>query len=458
MTYGVCSSAFLSTRCLVQIALENKESHPEASRIIRTDFYVDDLLSGSDTIEGARALKSELMEILAGYGFELRKWTANDIGILQKSKFDETDNYHILESETKKTLGVWWQAKSDLFKYKIDIPNNSSDAITKRQILSSISRLFDPLGILAPVIVQAKILLQRLWQYKIGWDDPLPQEITTTWLRFSRQLPEIENIAIPRHVLSHEVVRIELHGFCDSSESAYGACIYIKSVNSHNEAKIQLLCSKSRVAPLKSVSLPRLELCGAVLLANLYKRVLEAIHLEFNAIHFWTDSSIVLSWLRAPPTTWKVFIANRVSEIQSLTDVSQWAHVSSGDNPADLVTRGVSPESLTNNELWWRGPRWLSLDTPLWPKSKIDDSHNIPEKRKARAITLPAAFKDFSIFEKYSSLYRLKRVVALCFRFCNNCRSIATNRRFGLLSLNELNFAFNALIRLAQAEAFADEL
>lgn len=299
--------------------------------------------------------------------------------------------------------------------------------------------------------------MQRLWQLKIGWDDPLPTELTQLWRNFADGLAGIENFIIPRHVIDREAARVELHGFSDASEVAYGACLYIKSINARNEAKVALLCSKSRVAPLKAISLPRLELCGAVLLVSLYKRVIEAFKISFDAVYFWTDSSIVLSWLRSPANSWKTFVANRVSEIQTVTDVSWWAHVSSSDNPADLVSRGASPDRLLNNRLWWCGPGWLSLEREFWHKSAVNCA-DVPERRKRKIIALSAISGDFSIFERYSTLNKLKRIVALCLRFYNNCRLAPVNRRSGPLTLKELDNSFTILLKIAQREAFHNEL
>lgn len=186
-------------------------------------------------------------------------------------------------------------------------------------MLSEVSRLFDPLGLVGPVITFAKIfwdLIQSLWAYNIGWDDSIPMNIHKSWSLFKSQLSLLETLSIPRAVASGEgFVQMSLHGFSDASEQAYGACVYI--VNSDMSSTASLLCSKSRVAPLKALSLPRLQLCGAVLLTRLMEKVIANLDLKVCAKYYWTDSRIALAWIGSPAKRWQNFVANRIGEIQS---------------------------------------------------------------------------------------------------------------------------------------------
>lgn len=192
--------------------------------------------------------------------------------------------------------------------------------ITKRIILSSITQIFDPLGLIGPVIIKAKILLQSLWQLKIDWDTPVPESIRIIWSSYYQQLPILNQITIPRHVSLRDPMDIQLHGFCDASMVAYGVCIYVRSINRNGTVKVQLLVAKSRVSPLKTTSLPRLELCGAVLLANLMAKIQRAFSCEISQHYLWTDSEITLAWIYGEPSKWSTFVGNRVAEIQQLTN------------------------------------------------------------------------------------------------------------------------------------------
>ena len=197
--------------------------------------------------------------------------------------------------------------------------------------------------------------MQQLWLLKVNWDEPLHTEFREQWHRLQNTLCSIQNIQIDRLVISkYQLKEIELHGFSDASERAYGACLYLRSVDIMGTVTTQLLCSKSRVAPLKRLSLPRLELCAAMLLADLYLTATRALKISFNKVRMWTDSMVVLAWLRSPATRWKTFVANRVNHIQELTNVETWRHVKSKENPADLVSRGTDANLLRNLRLWWK--------------------------------------------------------------------------------------------------------
>lgn len=231
---------------------------------------------------------------------------------------------------------------------------------------------------------------------------------------------ELRTLQIPRHVICNQPKDVQLHGFCDSSQLAYGAAIYIRSTDREGNHYINLLCAKSRVAPLKVVSLPRLELCGALLLARLTKAVIEAVDMNFSRLQYWCDSSIVLAWIAGEPVQWNSFVANRTSEIQKLTQGHRWNHVSSESNPADVISRGMDCDQLIRCELWWHGPDWLREDECVWPKPKYLNSETIPERRIIHH-SLAINVLNCDLFEKYSSLLKLQRVTAFCLRFGKNC-------------------------------------
>lgn len=271
--------------------------------------------------------------------------------------------------------------------------------------MSITCQIFDPLGLLGPIVINAKLLLQELWKLKLDWDDEVPVELKNKWQFFEGNLEDIVKLAIPRQAVLSEYVRIELHDFCDSSIKAYGICIYIRCISATGDITSRLLCAKSRVAPLKQQSLPRLELCGAVLLANLMKRVAISMEIKFNEQFYWTDSMITLSWIRGSSDRWKTFVANRVSEIQSLSNITEWHHVASADNPADLLSRGQAASQLLACELWRYGPTWFFVDSSSWQRKVDLEVQNIPEQRATSSLVVmnKCEFLD-ELMNKYSSV------------------------------------------------------
>jgi hypothetical protein len=262
------------------------------------------------------------------------------------------------EDEVVTTLGLHWNTASDefLFKVKMEEPVG---VLTKRGLLSEISKIFDPMGWLAPAIVLTKILMQDVWKEKTTWDDPPPIHIQNRWQSFKLNLKKIEEVRIPR-CLSLLNAKYELHGFSDASEKAYAAVIYVRAIPPEGEITVSLITAKSKVAPVKTVSIPRLELCGSLLLAELMEAVQDDLPCKFENVNAWTDSTVVLAWLGYCPSKLKTFCANRVSKIQEILPRSQWRHVPGIENPADCASRGVLPEDLITHPLWWNGPAWLS--------------------------------------------------------------------------------------------------
>ncbi|XP_054723952.1 uncharacterized protein LOC129234086, partial [Uloborus diversus] len=323
VTYGTSCAPFLATRTLHQLALDEQESYPVASSATIRNFYVDDLLSGASTREEAVQLVIELQEMMRKGGFNLRKWHSNDPSIFRDTSVDvqENDAVQFEDDNDCKVLGIEWSPKLDVFKFSI-APVDIKFTYTKREVLSQIARVFDPLGLLSPCVTFMKILLQELWQGKFSWDQLLTAELCKSWRSFLEELYLLEQVTVPRYVLQSQS-EFELHAFCDSSEKAYCAVIYIRCV-SNSSVRVTLLTSKTRVAPLKVQSLPRLELCAALLLTNLLHSTLPHLNLPIKLKCAWSDSKIALAWIYSEPRRWQPFVANRVAQIQELVPDIQW--------------------------------------------------------------------------------------------------------------------------------------
>lgn len=457
LTYGTAPASFIATRCLHELAFQNQVKYPKSSQVILKDFYMDDLITGADSVSDIIKLRQEISTILEGGGFQLRKWVSNNQNVL--SDLDETENslpqYIISDSVCIKTLGLLWNAKTDNLQVVSHITQENR-IVTKRTILSGIAQIFDPLGLVGPITIKGKILLQRLWQSRVDWDESVPVDIHTEWCQFREQIHLLSKLVIPRHISLSGAIESQIHSFCDASQSAYGCCLYLRTVNSNGEVYTRLICAKSRVAPLKCLTLPRLELCGALLAAQLTDKVICALDMKITSVYFWTDLTIVLSWLAAPATQWKTFVCNRVAEIQRLTKISQWRHVSSDQNAADIISRGCNPDKLLDCSLWWSGPAWLAESEDCWQNTNKIHVENIPECKIIKPVTL-TTITTHDIFAKFSSLTKLKRVIAYCLRFTNNAmnKSVKLN---GLLTSDEINQALTVLIKIAQTSEFSEDI
>lgn len=450
VTYGTAPASFLAMRALRQLSIDEREHFPAASKIIQ-DFYVDDLLTGTSTLQKAERIRNELIACLTRGGFHLRKWCSNEATLLDPiiEKFAEP-HICLSNSETQKTLGIRWHPGSDKLLHVVKT-FDKQQRTTKRIMLSQISSLFDPLGLLGPVIIKTKLLLQQLWQIKLDWDESVPLDVATTWTNFKEQLKIINGFNIPRQIIVEDPTNIQLHGFCDASNAAYGAVLYVRSTSSVGTHMIRLLSSKTRVAPIKRISLPRLELCATVLLGQLYESSVKSLRINVNQSFFWSDSTITLHWIKTSPHKLKTFVANRVSQIQENTKNGIWRHVPTKDNPADALSKGQYPEDLINNRNWKNGPTWLQENENMWPPNLIPDIQ-VPERSAVVSLTT----LDGDILERFSSFTRMKRVIAYCLRFLNNCRS--SNTFSGELNLEEIKNVEIRIIKLVQSSCFAREL
>ncbi|XP_033222715.1 uncharacterized protein LOC117176570 [Belonocnema kinseyi] len=316
VTYGTSCAPFLAIRALSQLAEDEGAKHPIASNVLKKDFHVDDLLIGVKTHAEAKFLRDDITALLQKGGFPLRKWASNDSLLVPENSDNSTSTHMSLDpNATIKTLGIHLNSLPDSIFYQINL-SEFSNVVTKRSILSQVAKLFDPLGLLGPVIVKAKILIQVLWKAGVGWDSPIPMEVLTMWTQFKKQLPLLGEVNFNRLIIAPDTSEIEIHGFSDASEKAYGACIYLRSMDSQGIHHISLVCSKSRVAPVNPVTLPRLELSAALLLDRLYAAVKQALEVQINQTYLWSDSTITLSWVNTEPHLLKTFAANRVAEIK----------------------------------------------------------------------------------------------------------------------------------------------
>lgn len=479
LSFGLKSAPHIATRCLLQLSHETHtklQTHSTATSTsvraaaataIASDFYLDDLITGGDDELRVAEVAQEIYQILRSANFTLRKWHSNS-PIIQ-GKLCTLTNTHITSEHTQnvqfgdktnKILGLGWSGNDDSLVYSIKL-NPMPVPTTKRTILSRLSSIFDPLGLLGPILITAKCFIQKLWLDKSGWDDPVSDELFSEWLIFYEKLKFINNFKIPRHVAASHYILIELHGFSDSSQNAYGAAIYLRTIDSNQQIIVRLLLAKSRVAPIKKQTIPRLELCAALLLAKQMHNVKNALKIPINKFKYWSDSSITLAWIKTPTYKLNTFVANRVSDIQSITDQNDWQWVSTYDNPADLLSRGVPADKLISSSIWWHGPSWLSKPSNEWPQQDHKLETTLPELKKQNTTCntiITQTRKDFinNLMTKWSSATKLFRVFSYVLRFIHNCRN-KNNKIIVSLSSTEIKQSINILSKYSQMESFPCE-
>ncbi|XP_062541793.1 uncharacterized protein LOC134209775 [Armigeres subalbatus] len=265
VTYGTAAAPYLATRCLFQLYDDEGSSFPLAARIIRVDCYIDDVISGADTVEEAVESQRQIQQLLARGGFLVHKWSSNTSEVLNSIPEAERERLVHLDNTTTnvmKTLGLIWSPQQDQFLFKVNHPNQEANQLTKRSVLSEIGKLFDPLGLVTPVTVIAKLIMQRIWKAGLTWDDPLEGELYQSWQQFREALIQINKVKIPRCTIPYGVTAIEIHGFSDASLVAYGAVIYVRCILPNDTITVNMLCSKSKVFPIAEMSIPRKELLG----------------------------------------------------------------------------------------------------------------------------------------------------------------------------------------------------
>lgn len=465
VTYGTATASYIAQRCLLYLA-ENNQEYPLGSKTVRHNFLMDDMVTGASTVITAAEIFRQTQSLLRTGGFHLRKLMSNSSELL--SLFDAADVREVMEIGDKtvtNALGLHWSPSQDRFLFRAQ---SQKGKLTKRSILSETARQFDPLGLIQPVIVVAKIIMQELWALKLDWDESIPQALATQWIQWTDKLPLLNEISLPRHGMIDNAVTTEIHGFSDASERAYAACIYIRSTDAQGNIEVHLLCCKSRVAPLKTVSLPRLELCACLLLAELYEAVKQNDIIPATSPVFWTDSTTALRWVLSSPHKWQSFVATRVTKTQLLTKDGDWRHVPGSLNPADIPSRGLLPDALVNNDLWWHGPNFLHGPEADWPgHPELPNEENLPEiKNRTLAWTtkvIPDAVSNCK-FHDWPALCRTFGSVA---RFIENTSAAAKKKKdpdvinapsTGKLTVVDLNKGINIMLKIVQRACFQETI
>jgi hypothetical protein len=465
IVFGDASAPFRAQFVSQENAEIHKEEFPLAAETVKKSTYMDDSLDSVKTEETAIELYRQLIGLWGKAGMQPRKWLSNSPAVLKvipkEHRAAEVDlDRHSLPAT--KTLGLLWLASFDLFSFRVT-DQSITTRLTKRTILSKVATIFDPLGFLSPFIIRAKIILQELWSKGLSWDDEIDAEIysrITTWFV---ELEFIPNITVPRCLQdSCNAKSVMILTFVDASNDAYGAVSYLRIVRDDESVRVTIIASKTRVTPLAPTSTPRLELLAAVLGLRLATSITTSLGMPLSNVRFWSDSMNVLYWIRGKGRQFRPFVANRIGEIQSLTDPEQWQYIHTKENPADLCSRGVSVKELSQSELWWQGPTFLKLNELEWPRRKIEEGNEVAVERKTTSVSFQTTIVSIGTTWKlnptnWSNWKQLSHVLAWVLRFVNNVRTDCEKRQVGSLTPEEVEEAERDLIRDAQRKMFRDE-
>ncbi|XP_032798702.1 uncharacterized protein LOC116935517 [Daphnia magna] len=425
---------------------------------------MDNWLVSFPTEAEAISTAHSLTETLEKGGFPLTQWATSNSIVRQSLTGQQLDGTVInmdLDAEPiERTLGLVWNFHLDAFILGASV---RTDGRTKRDLLKAIFSIFDPLGFLVPIVFQAKFLMQDIWRQKFDWDEELDQDLIDRWIQWARPLPSLNGLVLDRCITpaSDDVVATELHAFGDASEMGYGAVCYARFIYRNGTANTRLLISKSRVAPLKFMTIPHLELNAAVLAARLTAQVREEHDLTFGKTTYWSDSTTVLSWIKSGSCRFQTYVGNRIGEILETSSSSEWNYVPSTANPADDSSRGLDATEFNMEHRWFSGPDFLkfSTDWPCNPSFSPMES-NDPEIRETTwvgQVQLRNNEIDQLIGRK-SRIHIIIRTVAYIFRFIANARKNPEQRKLDGLSAEEISLARNVLLRHAQSNVYCNEV
>ena len=425
--FGSVSSPSCASFCLRQTAEEfGSNFEPHVATTVERNFYVDDLLcSVSDSDDGIQLIE-QLQSLLSKAGFRLTKWLSNSQRVIDAVPQEERSKslkVASLDSHLhERVLGVNWDVVTDEFEFTTAMPMKPR---TRRGMLSTMNSLFDPLGFVNPIILEARMIYRKLCQQELEWDEPVPEQELRRWEKWLSTLPQLQSVRIPRFIglKFSNSERCQLHFFADASKHAYGAVCYLRTLDSYGNAHCVLMMAKSHLSPKAEESVPRLELMAAVSAVKMDQILRKELALQLRPSIFWSDSSIVIQSLQNDTKRFPLFVSRRLSLISKHTCVDNWKHVPTKQNPADFVSRGATADALVKSKLWFAGPEFLLQTPENWPgrfEKKMLSPEEIVQydKRVDTSFVIQETAPPMSrLISYFSSWYQLRRAAAWFTRF-----------------------------------------
>ena len=463
VTFGVAASPYLAEKTLQQVAADHGEEHPTAQWHVLHSFYVDDFLGGAASVEEATLLYQQLSSMLEKGNFHLRKWRSSSNQVLKAIPISIQEKVPTLELTDQhsatypKALGVSWDSGRDTMFTNIGLPDNFKQ--TKRGVISDVARTFDVLGWITPAILPMKVLYRELWKEGLDWDEPVSETQAIKHQIWRSDLPALKEVHLPRCYFRAEAPSsLQLHGFADASVEAYSAVVYLRATYPTLPPSVQLVVAKSKVAPLKTRTIPQLELCGANLLARLITTTGQTLGISNNQITAYSDSTVVLGWLGGESGRYCVFAGHRIASTTLLLPSQHWHHVPTGQNPADVASRGISATELKDHQLWWHGPPWLAADPislPQQPNAEVLEEGRRTERKPEPKVVL-AVIKSEYYEQKQNSYLKLVRITSWMLRFMKKLDT--KQERSSHLTTMEGQQATQFLLQRSQSRSFTQEL
>ncbi|XP_062713565.1 uncharacterized protein LOC134290436 [Aedes albopictus] len=462
-TFGAACSPCIAQYLKNKNAKEYAEQFPEAAKAVIENHYVDDYLDSVDTVEEAVKLIEEVKYLHSMAGMEIRNFSSNSAEVFEQIGQPNNVQHKVLspESSTQRVLGIIWRSTEDVLSFDINLKEEirgiveRQEAPTKRQVLCTIMSLFDPLGLVAHFTIQGKIIMQRIWRTGATWDEAISGEILEDWRKWSSMLEKLSEVRVPRcffAIGSTTPKDAQIHVFVDASENAYACVAYIRSSCS-GIPRCTIMAAKTKVAPLKPISIPRLELQAALIGTRLLDSICKSLTIPIAARYLWTDSTTVLAWLRSETRRYHQFVGLRIGEILGTTTVDEWRKVPSKINVADQATKWRDGPKFDPEDWWYAGPSFLKESEEVWRMQKDEQFATTEDLRNAflhhRVVQVPLI--DVSRFSKWSRLHRTAGYVVRAVELF-----LGLNTK-GPLTQEELQKAECLIWRQAQMQGYPDE-
>ena len=468
--FGAASSPGCANFALKRLAIDCKAACSDATHdFLLHCFYVDDGLYSTKTVTEALEVVTEARKVCAVGRLRLHKFISNNRELLEqipeseRTSSMECIDLHFDKLPVERALGICWNTESDTLQFNVNISSMEPQTPNRRRVLSIIASLYDPLGCIAPFILNGKLILQSMCKEDVKWDEPLPDHLLPRWNKWLEDLSLLESVNIPRCFVPKElsnITRRELHHFSDASTIGYGQCTYLRQIAANGDIHCSLVIGKARVAPLKIVTIPRLELTAALLSVKISKMLRSCFKYHIDEEYYWTDSTIVLSYMQNDSKRFHVYVANRIEQIKEHTISDQWHYVRSQDNPADGASRGLDIHHIMKSN-WFKGPSFLWCS--LLPTTEEIDGKLRDDDQEVRAHVMLAEhcssnLVDVSLIDRFSNWTRAVKVIALCIRF----KRIALGKMNGKLEqpdkIAELKYAQMCIIKLIQRHEYNKEI